>query len=376
MTSELRLAHRLVDRLQLPFFNVVGNHDALTFGNLIPVKDRDNDDQCATIPSVAAGQADFINKRGFYFYHHNRLCIDEDVSCPHCLPGEAVLVAKGGPEKARQTFLTGFKHPDSDVLRQLEDDELGPKCTTVGRMPSLQHGFDLTRGAQNGATGYYAFSQSVTIGDDKEKHHAIFVVLNTEELAARQGGTRGRVSAAQLKWLADTLLCAGPKDLVLVFGHQPLSVIDVETPNGPNWNTLDHALSASPNVIAYFYGDKHRHGICRDKGNRPDACSHFWEIETGSLIEFPQEGRQVRLKYAGDGLAFFELTVFRERLDEADPSDFVQAVNLGRRGAERDYCRTTGDITCSEDLRPYRNDGRHSNGRLFFLLPGYQPARP
>jgi hypothetical protein len=99
------------------------------------------------------------------------------------------------------------------------------------------------------------------------------------------------------------------------------------------------------------------------------VCRKFWEIETASLLEFPQEGRLIRIKQVGSNLGFLELTSLRERLAE-QTSDLARYVQLARRGAERDYCHThRGTARCSADQRPYRVDGRDANARLFFQMP-------
>jgi 3',5'-cyclic AMP phosphodiesterase CpdA len=162
-----------------------------------------------------------------------------------------------------------------------------------------------------------------------------------------------------------------PRDLVFVLAHQPLSQIHVDDEDldskEPNRSVSD-VLDASPNVVGFLYGHAHRHSICGD--GRTGHCSRYWEVETASLIEFPQEGRLVRIKQVSDDLAFLELTALRERLADQG-TELARYVALARRGAERDYCHThrETDVRCSRDKRPYRADGRDANARLFFRLP-------
>jgi hypothetical protein len=185
--------------------------------------------------------------------------------------------------------------------------------------------------------------------------------------------------------LSSVLACVGPKDLVFLFAHHGVSdtvIGDGPPPSDRNApNALERMLVEHNrfrhNIIGFFYGHHHSHAICKDGqgGPRPTVCSSFYEVETGSIVEFPQEGRQVRLEYVGSGVAYIEVTTFGANLKPGD--EFSKAVEMARRGAERDFCRTSGPHPrCSEELRPYRTDGHDTNARLFFTLPedtGYDP---
>ncbi|HSR96021.1 MAG TPA: hypothetical protein VLM79_03070, partial [Kofleriaceae bacterium] len=218
--------------------------------------------------------------------------------------------------------------------------------------------------------GYYAFVQPLP-----DKRHALFIALNGEELTDFEGGIGGRISQEQLAWLRRVLACVKrpehAHDLVFVLAHQPLGLLSVVgSETRPELNVED-ALRESPNVVGYFYGHHHNHAICANR--RVDArgqlktCTKFWEIETASLVEFPQEARMVRIKQVGQQLAFLEVSTFGEQLVEPD-SQMARYVSLARRGAERDHC-VTHEARCSEDKRPYRTDGNSTSARLFFKLP-------
>jgi hypothetical protein len=133
---------------------------------------------------------------------------------------------------------------------------------------------------------------------------------------------------------------------------------------------LEDTLRASSNVVAFLHGHNHQNSICGDTrfdGANLKTCTKFWEIQTASLIEFPQEARMIRIKQVGRHLAFLEVSTFTEQL--TDPtSQLARYVGLARRGAERDFCATY-DVRCSDDKRPYRTDGNSTAARLFFALP-------
>jgi 3',5'-cyclic AMP phosphodiesterase CpdA len=342
--AELRRFHQLVDRLKIPFYHVLGNHDTLVMGNLVPASAPNDDSTCASVSSVAGSNS-------LATFLPNNLCVSPVVSCPsgRCLGDEAVLVAKPTHAATRKHF-----------IENLRDDPSTPEPAAGGAI-SLNHGFDFGPRAGDDALGYYRFSMPIQI-DDKP-HKAFFIALNSEDLVDGRGGIRGRIGKDQLAWLKGVLQEPTGRDLVFVFAHQPISLTEVESSTG---ETLDTVLGGNPHVIAYLYGHDHIHLICGD--SRPQSCRHFWEIETGSLLEFPQEGRMVRIKQVSATMGFLDVFVFRESLAGQD-QEFAALVTLARRGAERDYCKTH-DISCSPDLRPYRTDGRETQGRLFFRIPG------
>jgi hypothetical protein len=381
VTTELRDVHRLVDRLHIPFFDVIGNHDVLTFGNLLPIDTRDSDATCVTAES-AAGAEYSAAKTPFVRRHvlTGKLCVDKYIRCPNCLPQEVALVAGATHAASRRTFTEGFLHRSPFTEPQLRDQPGAPlTCGDNDIRPSLapqthQHGFDLSP-YPNEPAGYYAFQRLLpTLPDEITPRHLLFVALDTNDLNDHEGGSHGRIRTEQMAWLKRVLGCAA-KDhsLVFVFGHHPISDIATDSASRETVQStgqtseLEQVLSQSRSVVAYFYGHEHLHRICGD--GRSTSCTHFWEIETGSVIEFPQEGRLVRLKYVGGGIAFLDLVAFKEHLTNAG-DDFSQAVALARRGAQRDYCQDpTHHVTCTADKRVIRTDGRHTNGRLFFRLP-------
>ncbi len=124
------------------------------------------------------------------------------------------------------------------------------------------------------------------------------VVLDTEAARAERlaagapaggglsDGERGRgtgegvLTAAQLAWLDGQLAAAGDR-WVLVLAHRRL-------------DAQAHAvLARHPRVVAALHGDTHRHAI------RP--VGRVWELGTGSLADWPQQGRMLSLREAPSG---------------------------------------------------------------------------
>lgn len=376
--SELNRLDELIDRLNIPFYEVFGNHDVLYFGNLTPTPTHDSEATCTPVLGLLSNPGWFVR-----LLAPSKLCVDQRVVCPDCIGDEGEFIPTSTQAETRRRFMARLHHAPSDSLPQwVTPDVAGDYCPdTHPRVWSnpftRDHGFDLgtkeDRYDGENKLGYYAFAAPLGSGS---KRNLVTIVLNTEDLKDGYGGTRGRVGRDQFAWLDRVLACVKDKkpreDLVMVFAHHPLSRIEVEPPADHNDALTGKSVAqllneASPNVVGYFYGHGHDHSICGD--NRDDKCKHYWEVETASLIEFPQEGRLVRIKQINDDLGFFELTALRERLTDEN-SELARHVQLARRGAERDFCYTRrGSVRCSVDQRPYRTDGRDTNARLFFALP-------
>jgi hypothetical protein len=113
------------------------------------------------------------------------------------------------------------------------------------------------------------------------------IVLDT---AARRGGSRGVVSAAQLAWLRAQLAHAGDRWIV-VFTHNPLEASD-------GGEAALAVLDATPRVAAVVAGNRHRNTIRPRDG--------YWLIGTSSLADFPQQARMFRLREASGGGAVLE----------------------------------------------------------------------
>jgi 3',5'-cyclic AMP phosphodiesterase CpdA len=119
----------------------------------------------------------------------------------------------------------------------------------------------------------------------------------------RQGGSRGRLSPAQVDWLRGELARARGR-YVVVFSHNPLDATD-------GGDQALAAMSASGRVVAVIAGNRHRNTITpyrpEDAPNRVGAptasgARGFWLVGTSSLADFPQQARMFQLRETGDGV--------------------------------------------------------------------------
>ena len=195
-----------------------------------------------------------------------------------------------------------------------------------------RHGFGYTPRselrASRGTASYYGFTP---------KRGLRFISLDT---VAEGGGSSGNLDHPQYRWLAGELLRAKRRgQLVVVFGHHTLATMSnrrsderagacepADEPGcdrdprrstplhlGSGRRSVRALLAGTPNVIAYVAGHTHANRVdfLRSRGGRG-----FWEINTASHIDWPQQSRTIEVMDNRDGT----LSLFGTLLDSAAPA--------------------------------------------------------
>ncbi len=238
------------------------------------------------------------------------------------------LFASFGDPAFIQQLLAGGKtvapDPDRRIISKREYRAL------VGN--AKRHGFGYTSKAQlrksAGTASYYAFSP---------KKGFRFISLDT---VAEGGGQSGNLDHPQYLWLAGELRRAQKRrQLVVLFGHHTLGTMTntrsderagacdpADEPGcdrdprrstplhlGTGRRSLQALLTRRKNVIAYVAGHTHanRVGFYRSRKGRG-----FWEINTASHIDWPQQSRTIEIMDNRDGT----LSLFGTLLDSAAPA--------------------------------------------------------
>jgi metallophosphoesterase (TIGR03767 family) len=195
------------------------------------------------------------------------------------------------------------------------------------------HGFSKTPRkelkASAGTASYYAWTP---------KKGFRFVSLDT---VAEGGGQSGNLDHPQYKWLRGELRAAKRKrQLVIVFGHHTLKTMDnarnderagkCSAPDEPGCDrdprkstplhrgtkgkkTVRALLAGTPNVIAYVAGHTHANRVDFFRGRKGRG---FWQINTASHIDWPQQSRLIEVMDNRDGT----LSLFGTILDSAAPA--------------------------------------------------------
>jgi metallophosphoesterase (TIGR03767 family) len=187
------------------------------------------------------------------------------------------------------------------------------------------HGFGFTsprqRRLSRGSALYYAWSPRPGLR---------FIALDTTTDA---GGADGHVDHPQYLWLRRELRRAGQREeLVVVYGHHPLEMMDNPTPD--EWAgrfdpdprdsrpvhlgrtgraSLRALLMRTPHVVLYMAGHKHYDRVWPNFDRRGRG---FWQVITSALAGAPQEARTIELMENGDGT----LSLFLTMLPHAAPA--------------------------------------------------------
>jgi len=167
------------------------------------------------------------------------------------------------------------------------------------------HGF--TPQNRINGTAYYTFDVGA---------HIRMVVMDTVN---PNGYADGSLDKAQFTWLKNTINNSADK-LVILFSHHtsgtmnnPLIGTGGTLSSRVVGSTLVKYLLTKPQVIAWVNGHTHRHEIIAHSNG---SGGGFWEINTASHIDFPQQARIIEIADNGDAT----LSIFTTILDHAAPA--------------------------------------------------------
>jgi metallophosphoesterase (TIGR03767 family) len=265
--------------LNLPWYTCFGNHDGLSQGNFptktIPTNQLATGSLKVISPPAGVAPADLLDPKGS--------TLDEIVLSPY-----AKMVT---PDPKR---------------RQLSRGEIVDEHFTTSGLPK-GHGFT----AQNRAddTAYYSF----------DKGHFRFVVMDTVN---PNGYADGSIDPDQFAWVKTQIESAKGKAVMVFSHHTSTSMTNpfVATGGDPTPRVLGDEVTAylltQPRLIAWVNGHTHRNVITAHK--RADGSGGFWEINTASHIDYPQQSRLVEVADNRDRT----LSIFTTILDHAGPADY------------------------------------------------------
>jgi metallophosphoesterase (TIGR03767 family) len=284
--------------LGVPWYAVVGNHDALVQGNV------------AWNPIFAQGSVGCIKPtrlsakslKEIASLARGGITAQERSRIVQLLASDLVFTILA-PQRSKGQFV----RVESDRGRRLllPKEAIEQYFTTTGR--PVGHGFaadNVSRGQGN-----YAFSATPRIQ---------FVVLDS----AADSGDRGNIDDAQFRWAHEQLLAAeAARQLVLVFAHHGLDSMAQQAPGvhlgrGTCETTdrtalpkqdepLECLLLRHPSVIALVAGHSHMNRIRPVTGD----THGFWEIMTPADNDWPQQSRLIEVCDNRDGTLSLLATV-------------------------------------------------------------------
>lgn len=238
--------------IEAPWFPLPGNHDLLVQGE-IPATPQ--------LGALATG---------------DRLLsgIDRDLRVPDAVAdAEAADLANESaltPELVDRVIGQGLPGPTTRVTADADRAHLAPASTlsrlraasgTGGSGPLMDYSFDL--GPR--------------------------VRVIALDLTNRAGGSTGVVQPGQPAWLQAELAAADGR-FVIVMTHQPID-------GSRGGEALLAELDGDPDVIATLAGDTHANSL----EPRRSPFGGYWQIETSSLADYPQQARAIRVVETEDG---------------------------------------------------------------------------
>ncbi len=300
--------------LERPWLPVLGDHDVLAAGELVP---------------SSLTQRLAVGNRALW-------TLPEGLSLPPQLKLEAVSTPDGPP-------LSGLA--DQFLLEALQGPTV--KVPADPRRQELSVGEAVVE--LRSATAAYGADERLDFVYDLGDRLRLIVL----DLASRVGGSGGRVVPGQVEFVRAALDGAGDRWVVFV-SHQTLR----QTVGG---GQLQAVLDSSPRVVLLLNGHTHRNRI----RPRQTAAGGHWEIETASLIDWPQQARALQLHetHGGAGVA-----IRTWMLDHVSPgTSGVSGVSgltgtLGRISRELSYLSATGG-------RPGGFAGEPSDRNAVLYLP-------
>ncbi len=217
----------------------------------------------------------------------------------HTEPDNAIAV--GDRKNTTKGVRTVTPDPDRRLLSPTE--MVAEHFATTG-LP-VGHGF--TEQNRQDGTAYY----TVDRGTDRLVR---FIVLDSVN---PYGGQNGSLDPAQFAWLQQQLQEAADRLVVVACHHPSWSMSNATVPTGaPPDRVLGPAvveeLLAHENVVAWVNGHTHRNAV---KAHTRPAGGGFWEINTASHIDWPQQSRIIEVVDNHDST----LSIFATMVDHGAP---------------------------------------------------------
>jgi len=281
--------------LGIPWYTALGNHDPLSQGNF-PSTMQLNTVAVGPLkmisPPTGVSQADVLDAlRGNY--------------------ADFVAAFAATPYVRQVT-------PDPD-RRLLHRGEIVEEHFTTTGTP-VGHGFTETNRADG--TAYYTFDRGLVR----------FVVLDTVN---PNGEANGSLDQTQFAWLQGQLQASAGR-LVVIASHHTASTMDnplVGTGGDSEPRVLGDEVVAElllhDNVIAWVNGHTHTNNVW---AHQREGGGGFWEINTASHIDWPQQSRLIEVADNRDGT----LSIFATMVDHGGPLSGSLDGPMGLAGLARE----------------------------------------
>ncbi len=154
--------------------------------------------------------------------------------------------------------------------------------------------------------GYYYF--------DDESAPIRYIVMDTED---RPYFSEGGVGNAQFNWITEKISEATDRFVVLMSHHQTEDGLLCILCDYKDGDDLKNLFCDYPNVILVLNGHGHDNRVLAQECPAGKASSGFWEVETASLADFPQQARVIEIAYNNDGTGSIFTTIMDHKPEYA-----------------------------------------------------------
>ena len=270
----------------IPWYAVIGNHDLRPQGTFFATEN---------LEKTALGNTPLAGTQS-----------GAEADAPKITNGDAKVPA----DPDRKLLGLGVKdHNSSSYIAQFFNTKTNP----------IGHGYK-SKDAKN---GFYTF--------DPGAGFIRIIVMDTFTGSTVEGTASGFMTKDQ--WNNDIIpaIEQAVKDnkLIIMVSHHPTYSMDKSSEvTGEEIRTK---FMSYPNLIMHLVGHGHFNKI--DYWNNTDNSQGYWEIQTSSLIDFPQQARIVEIAYNGDGTG----SIFTVMLDHNSPNGCMSELSRELSIKERQF---------------------------------------
>lgn len=340
---------RKSDGSDLPWFTAIGNHDVLNTGNFNPYEGvgfysaedyTGNIARYGFIPGIARTilywktnpQMPIYIADGIFGINMNWALLFEALDFVGMIPDNYVEdIDWRFNLEVLQRFTPTDTSDDGVLITPDENRAFMGRETLIPLLNGLGHGFSDNNGDGNVDAldgGYYVIDYA-QINPDRPMPLRIIVLDSADEPTFAEGG----YGEAQLNWLKTELDKAVlDQVLVIVASHHT----EKDTVKGKD--ELQRLLNNCPNVILHLVGHGHYNMIEAHPSEDGDPLKGYWEVETASNADFPQQARIIEIVDNRDGTGSIYLTLFDHWQIVGDDSDIL--AELGRQLAFYDAIKS------------------------------------
>jgi hypothetical protein len=156
-------------------------------------------------------------------------------------------------------------------------------------------------------------------------------------------GEQATLDTNRFNWLTNELQLGQDQDqLMIIAAHEPLEVIGTNSP--VSLTNVLAALHTYPNLLLWICGHMHQNNITPQPSPDPDHPEYgFWEVQTASLRDFPQEFRTFEILRNTDNSISIRVTDIDPEETPGSPADVSRGYAVGAARIFMTPCTSLAD---------------------------------